>query len=73
MEKIINFKAKKKKLIFKTGILDNCVTHDDYDQESPLSIKILSNGFFLPVIIIVLSYMIIISLKHLILMIISFI
>ena len=46
MEEIINFKAKKKKLIFKTEILDNCVTHDSYFDESPLRIKILANGFF---------------------------
>jgi len=42
MEKIINFKAKKKKLIFETGILDNFVSHEDNKKE----IKILANGFF---------------------------
>ena len=46
MEEIINYKAKKKKLIFKTGILDNFLTHDTYFEESPLRIKILANGFF---------------------------
>ena len=44
MEKIINFKAKKKKLIFKTGILDNFCSNDDF---FPLEIKILANGFFI--------------------------
>ena len=41
-EKIINFKAKKKDLIFKTKILDNFVN----DEFSSKSIKILANGFF---------------------------
>ena len=46
MEEIINYKAKKKNLKFKTGILDNFLTHEDYFEESPLRIKILANGFF---------------------------
>ena len=72
MEEIINYKAKKKKLIFKTGILDNFLTHDTYFEESPLRIKILANGFFLQVIIITVAYMIIISLKYYILVMNSF-
>jgi hypothetical protein len=66
MEKIIHFKAKKKKLIYKTGILENFAISD----EDEIRINNLANGFFLPVII--LAYMIIISLKYFILIAITF-
>ena len=42
MEKIINFKAKKKKLIYKTEILDNICISD----EVQIRINILANDFF---------------------------
>ena len=63
MEKIINFKAKKKKLIYKTEILDNICISD----EVQIRINILANDFFFTVMMIIITYMIIISLKYLLL------
>jgi len=63
MEKIINFKAKKKKLIYNIEILDNICISD----EVQIRINILANDFFFTVMMIIITYMIIISLKYLLL------